>query len=144
MPLPEPKAGLVISYSYLWRHEAAAGATEGRKIRPCAIVLVVQRGEGNDRTVAVAPITHTIPYDSSVAVEIPVSVKRHLGLDDERSWIVLDDFNVFDWPGFDLAPVPGERGKYDYGALPPRFFQDVIAKFSELRRHKRSKSTIRD
>jgi hypothetical protein len=38
MALPEPERGLVISYSYLWSHEAAEGAEEGRKNRPCVIV----------------------------------------------------------------------------------------------------------
>ncbi|MDZ7644939.1 MAG: hypothetical protein U5K76_12420 [Woeseiaceae bacterium] len=40
MAYPEPEVGLVISYSYLWSDEAAAGHVEGRKSRPCAIVMV--------------------------------------------------------------------------------------------------------
>ena len=46
MEFPLPEVGLVISYSYLWSDEAEAGHVEGRKIRPCAIVLVVQEAEG--------------------------------------------------------------------------------------------------
>jgi len=38
---PEPEAGLVISYSYLWKEEEERGQTEGHKDRPCAIVLAV-------------------------------------------------------------------------------------------------------
>src|SRR5437773_1920287 len=107
MGFPEPEAGLVIAYSYLWSEEAKAGHVEGRKNRPCAIVLVVQQAEGKAPLVTVAPITHSPPEDMNVTVEIPLAVKRHLGLDDRPSWIVLDDFNVFTWPGFDLRPVPG-------------------------------------
>lgn len=43
MGYPEPELGLVISYSYLWSDEAAAGHAEGRKNRPCAILLVIQQ-----------------------------------------------------------------------------------------------------
>ena len=32
--IPEPEAGLVISYSYLWKQEEELGQTEGRKDRP--------------------------------------------------------------------------------------------------------------
>ena len=39
MTLPVPLPGLVIRYSFLWSREARAGATEGRKDRPCAIVV---------------------------------------------------------------------------------------------------------
>jgi hypothetical protein len=42
-------------------------------------------------------------------------VKRHLGLDGERSWIVLDEINDFIWPGHDLRPVPGASSRIDHG-----------------------------
>jgi hypothetical protein len=84
---PEPEAGLVISYSYLWKEEEEErGQTEGRKDRPCAIVLAVDdpdpKADGRTQ-VAVAPITHSPPHDPNVAVEIPLRVKEHLGLDSE-------------------------------------------------------------
>jgi hypothetical protein len=82
----------------------------------------------------VAPITHTPPDDPETAIEVPAKVKQHLGLDDERSWIVLDDFNEFLWPGYDLRPVPGKAGKYDYGFLPPALFRQIVGKIIELRR----------
>ena len=46
------------------------------------------------------------------------AVKRHLGLDDERSWIVVAEGNEFDWPGYDLRKI-GRSDRYDYGFLPP-------------------------
>ncbi|WP_292434662.1 hypothetical protein [Methylobacter sp.] len=94
MALPEPEFGLVISYSYLWRNEYKAGKNEGLKNRPCAIILVV-KNDNDSRTVTVAPITHIPPVDPAVAIEIPPKVKKHLGLDGERLWIILDDFNEF-------------------------------------------------
>lgn len=144
MPFPTPQTGLVISYEYLWRNEAAASQEHRRKSRPCAVVLVLQRAETNMPTVAVVPITHSPPRNPDVAVEIPAAVKQFLGLDGERSWIILDDFNVFTWPGFDLRPVPGGKERYDFGLLPPKFFQMIITKFNELRQQRRVAPTMRD
>lgn len=58
MALPIPAPGLVISYAYLWRDQEAVGASEGRKSRPCAIVVTTTDDEG-DTLVYVAPITHS-------------------------------------------------------------------------------------
>lgn len=110
MGFPQPEAGLVISYSYLWSDEAKAGHVEGRKNRPCAIVLVVQQSEGKAPVVTVVPITHSPHSTPDATIEIPPAIKRHLGLDDQPSWIVLDDFNVFTWPGFDLRPSRRPNG----------------------------------
>lgn len=144
MALPTPQVGLVISYEYLWRNEAAAGQLYGKKSRPCAILLVIQRKGQDEPVVAVVPITHSLPPDLEAAIEIPLAVKQFLQLDSERSWIILDDFNVFPWPGFDLSPVPGNAGRYDYGLLPPRLFQTVIEKFTELRKRRPIPPTLRD
>lgn len=85
--------------------------------------------------VYVLPVTHTPPSDPSLAIEIPLRVKRHLRLDDERSWIVLDEINDFLWPGYDLRPVPGSRpARMAYGVLPPRFFDKVRTAFLALAR----------
>src|SRR6201986_3929979 len=101
MSLPIPDLGMVVSYGYLWRHEHNRGRIEGRKIRPCVIVRATERTEAGT-TVTVVPVTHTPPARAQTAVEIPLAVKRHLGLDGERSWVILDEGNRFLWPGFDL------------------------------------------
>jgi hypothetical protein len=46
----------------------------------------------------VLPVTHSQPKDPKAAVELPLAVKKHLGLDDERSWIVVSEGNEFVWP----------------------------------------------
>lgn len=143
MAFPKPEVGLVISYSYLWREEAEQGHVEGKKARPCAIVLAQIEDAAGQLKVVVVPVTHSPPTDPDRAVEIPPAVKRHLGLDDERSWIVLNDFNVFAWPGFDLRPVPGSD-RCDYGLLPPMFFERVKQKFLELVRSGLASETGRD
>jgi len=65
MEFPRPEIGLVISYSYLWSDEAEAGHVEGRKNRPCAIVLVVQQVEGRAPVVTGVPITLAVPFEPS-------------------------------------------------------------------------------
>ena len=42
---PRRWIGLVVSFSYLWSDEAAAGHVEGRKARPSAIVMAVRHDE---------------------------------------------------------------------------------------------------
>lgn len=114
MKLPKPIEGLVINYSYLWHREAQQGHVEGRKDRPCAVVLA-----SKDDRVLVLPITHSPPIKGSKAIEIPANVKQQLGLDSERSWIVTSEFNVFKWPGFDLRPINSKfADKISYGMLP--------------------------
>jgi hypothetical protein len=143
MAIPTPEPGLVISYAYLWHYEYEAGREEGRKDRPGVIVLTVERQADETTIVTVLPITHTPPIDAASAVEIPPAVKRHLGLDDERSWIVVAEGNEFDWPGYDLRKI-GRDDRYDYGFLPPRFFDRVLDAFMNWHRAKRTKLTSRE
>lgn len=142
-PIPEP--GLVISYSFLWSDEAAEGHAEGRKNRPCAIVLTVAPDPASQDAprVYVVPITHRRPDDPGAALELPQRVKRHLGLDDQPSWVVLDELNTFVWPGFDLRPVPGKPGQFAYGFLPPRLFAQLLEKMRALRETRRLSATPR-
>ena len=88
MALPEPAPGLVLRYSYLWRRERDEGRHEGRKDRPCAIVVALRRADAAGTRVLVLPVTHDAPHDPDTAVELPPRVKRRLGLDDARSWVV--------------------------------------------------------
>ncbi len=144
MAYPEPEVGLVISYSYLWSDEASDGHVEGQKPRPCAIVAAVTHAEHGHPLVAVLPITHSPHPDPDTAIEIPHRVAEHLGLDNDRSWVVLEDVNVFTWPGYDLRPIPRQPDKYDYGLLPPEFFETIITRFVELRRDGQLAETSRD
>jgi hypothetical protein len=143
MPFPQPEPGLVISYSYLWRHEHNKGKNEGRKVRPCVIILAVEQKD-NEQIVTVAPITHTSPSNPAGAVEIPLKVKRHLNLDDDRSWIILDEVNQFTWPGCDLRPVPGSKTRYDFGFLPPKLFEKIKYGILDLFIKRRIKTVNRD
>lgn len=129
MPLPDPVPALVIRYSYLWRDEYIKGQQEGSKDRPCAVILVAVDEDG-DQIVSVFPITHSPPLKPADAMEIPAQTKRRLGLDGDRSWIVLTEANRFVWPGPDLRPSkPGDLASVAYGLLPARLFDEVCRRF---------------
>lgn len=131
MSFPEPVPGLVIRYAYLWKREYDEGREDSSKDRPCAIVVSVV-DEDEEREVLVLPITHAPPDREGDAIEIPLETKKRLGLDSERSWIMITEANEFVWPGPDLRPVPGrDTSTIAYGSLPPRLFAHVRDKFLE-------------
>lgn len=143
MPLPLPEPGLVVCYSYLWRADFEQGQEEGVKDRPCAIVLSVLDDAG-DTVVTVVPITHSPPARPDEAVELPLATKHRLGLDAERSWVVVSEINRFVWPGPDLRPVSrSEPDRFDYGFLPPSLFQQIRNKLGAVAKAKRLKAVTR-
>lgn len=145
MAYPKPEQGLVIRYSFLWRSEAAQGREEGRKDRPCAVVLAVTR-EDERTQVLVAPVTHTPPPAGSPAIEIPAQTKQRLGLDHERSWIVADELNLFTWPGPDVRLIDkqdAERG-IAYGYLPDKTTRQLVQAVREQIKSGRTKAVRRD
>jgi hypothetical protein len=116
---------MVVRYDYLWLNEHRQGREEGRKSRPAAVIIVLD-DDPKSPLVTVLPITHTAPADPAAAIEIPPPTKRRLGLDDERSWIVVSEANDFRWPGPDLRPLPGrDASTVVYGMLPPALFELV-------------------
>jgi len=122
--LPDPKPGLVISYSYLWHPEYKKSREEGVKDRPCVIVIAVQVVAGR-YLVTVAPVTHSAPARPEDAVEIPAKTKQRLGLDPERSWVVVNEVNDFVWPGPDVRLLSQAAGRVDYGVLPPELYRRI-------------------
>ena len=129
MALPRtPFPGLIVRYAFLWSDEAHAGRTEARKDRPCVVVLALQREADQRLRVRVAPIAPA-PRHPDRAVEVPQKVKRHLGLDADASWIVLDEANEFVWPGVDLRPISRTKpGVWTYGVLPRELFEALQAR----------------
>ena len=66
-------------------------------------------------------------------MELPHSVKNHLGLDSDRSWIVYSESNFFRWPGPDLRPTSSEPdASVAYGFLPPKLFTELRRRILEL------------
>lgn len=127
---------MVIHYDYLWTHEAAVGRDQGKE-RPACLVAASDSA-ALPRFVVILPITHTPPGKDTVGVEIPTKVRQAIGLDDARSWVIVSEHNVDEWPNGGLAPLPGRRGVFSYGFIPPSLFAQVKATFLELSQQKRS------
>jgi len=130
MALPDPQAGLVIRYDYLWTREAAAGRQQG-KDRPACLVAATD-STVRPRFVVILPITHTAPSGDTVGIEIPAKVRAAIGLDDQPSWVIVSDHNVDEWPNAGLAPIPGRPEMFSYGFVPPGLFRQIKSKFLEL------------
>jgi len=102
--------------------EHEAGQEEGLKDRPVVVVLTTEMA-GDSLRVIVAPVTHSAPEGAVMAVELPANVKRDLGLDRERSWIVTSEVNSFRWPGPDVRLLDDDTPFY--GAIPDWLFVQV-------------------
>ena len=143
MSWPDPVPGLVIRYAYLWRREADLGREEGVKDRPCAIVAAVQEEAGGLR-VYVLPITHSPPQPPDEGIELPLPTKVRLGLDGERSWVIVSEANRFSWPGPDLRFLAGQGPESAaYGFLPQGLFHIIRDRFAARAREKAAKLVSR-
>lgn len=130
-----PIAGTVIRYAFLWSSEHRDGLEAGRKDRPA--VLVIAR-KPQDGSCIVVPITHREPEGRSVGVEVPEAIRRTLGLDDRRQWIIVSEGNAFVWPGPDLRDIPDhDPPTVIYGTVPRPFFASVLAHMQTLIRARR-------
>jgi hypothetical protein len=87
------------------------------------VVVVAVVVAGNQTQLLVAPITHRQP-DARAGVEIPPAVKRQLGLDDERSWVITTEVNRFIWPGPDVRLAPETDDPF-YGVVPAKLYEKV-------------------
>jgi hypothetical protein len=132
--LSAPEVGQVIRYSYLWQQDALKGIDEGSKDRPCAVILVILASDKRP-LVRVLPITHSPPANKDGALELPFATKQRLGLDDERSWILLDEANDFLWPGPDLRPrIGSDFSSVACGRLPLGVMKVLVERLKGRRR----------
>lgn len=143
MKLSPPLVGQVISYDYLWRDEAVGGKAEGRKTRPCVIVLAAA-AQAADTVVTVVPVTHVRPAPSTLAIEIPAATKARLGLDDQPSWVIVTEVNRFTWPGYDLKPTRRGADTCVFGQSPKALFDLIRAAVLESARRGRLQITSRE
>jgi mRNA-degrading endonuclease toxin of MazEF toxin-antitoxin module len=134
----EPKVGTVVRYDFLWKDDADRGLDQG-KDRPCAIIMATAPQPDGSQKVFVCPITHSPPSEGQSAVELPAKVSRHLGLDDDRSWIKTDHLNSMTWeknrPPFGITPVA--QGQWTYGELPQSLGRQA---FDQVRTNARQRS----
>lgn len=139
MKKPEPEVGLVIRYDFLWSHEREQGFDSGVKDRPCVVVTAIIRKADGATEVLLAPITHSPPKDGTTAIEVPAKVGKHLGPDEERSYIIANEANSVAWD--DAGIVPAEPGKrWAYGRVPKALSDQLRASMIELISKKKLKS----
>ncbi len=129
----EPKAGLVIRYDFLWKHEREAGQDHGSKDRPCAIVLVSAGREDGSKDVMLCAITHATPVAGESAVKIPPNVAQHLGLDHEQSWIKTSEVNLLTWENGRIPAgiAPARKGEWVFGMIPQRLGRQAFEQVRE-------------
>jgi hypothetical protein len=141
--VPGPRIGSLIWFRYLWAIDANAGQIFGKKLRRCVVIGKVQHVPDGPVKVMVAPITHLKPDDTFVAIEVSAEDAIALRLDNETSWIIVDDINYFTWVGPDIEQDQN-TGAYEVGFLAPSLFQRVTEKFNELTQLRRTKFIARD
>lgn len=107
------------------------------KDRPACLVAASDNS-ATPKFVVLLPITHSPPLGDTVAIEIPPKVCEAIGLDEERSWIIVSEYNVDEWPNAGLSPIPGRSDVFAYGFVPPGMFAKIKAAFLELARAKKS------
>ena len=141
MAADEPRVGQIVEHYFLWGGENSAGQSEAAKSRPCLIVAVEPSATGSQ--VTVLPITTRPPGSGITAMQIPANISQRIGLDPARSsWLILDEANVFSWPGFDLVPQRG--GAFARGTVTAGFFRQVVDAVLALRRRNRTQTISRD
>lgn len=126
------RVGWVFRYAYLWNWQPKEGREEGDKVRPSLVLAIVATETDGTQSARVLPITHSPPTDPASAVELPAGVKSKLGLDDDRSWVILTESNRFAWPGPDLRHIDRPGGYY--GPLPAILFNEIKRRFVAIAR----------
>ena len=110
-----PRIGDVLSYIYLFKHEAST-RDEGIKQRPVAVIDV----DHPKRRVAVLAITtkgETYPDTIMLPDDVARAAKLQL-----KSAVLVCEYNVFTWVGFDIRPV---ADGYVASRLPPGFAHKI-------------------
>lgn len=93
-----PEAGKIIDYGYLWQREDAAGQVNASKDRPCLIWEV--------RKIEELFIVSVLPIStSSMGARVPIHPRERaaLGLPEDCN-VVIEEMNIFNWPGPDIVP----------------------------------------
>ena len=142
MTIPPPVPGLIVSFAFLWADNADRGIIEGQKDRPCVVLASYDIEQG--KRAILTPITHSAPRNLDAAVPVPAALKTVLGLDEAPAWIICDEWNISDWPGFDLRAAPGRPiGTFHYGMLPPGLYDTVRRLAIRLNAAGKSRKTLR-
>ena len=132
MPLPRPEIGLIVHYGFVWSGPDHGPPPDAGKDRPCLIVDLLPEEILGRKTLRVTylPISHAEPRKGESAILIKPKIANYLGLTAEKSYLYTSYACEDDWP-FDVVPVPGSKGKFHYGIIPPAFFNVVTETFKQ-------------
>ena len=111
-----PRTGDILRYVYLFYRESR-DRDEGVKERP----VVVIDADPISRRVAVVAVT-TKGERNPGTIAMPDAVSSAAGLS-RGSAVLVDEYNVFTWLGYDIRPV---AGGFVAGRLPPGLAQKVL------------------
>lgn len=133
-----PHAGAVLRYPYLWARQAGRGETEGRKTRPCAVILALKSGKGQTE-LRLCAVTTQPPQTGTHAVEVPEIERRRAGLDSSlKLWVIVDEHNVDVFEqSFYIEP------QSQIGAFSSAFTKDLQAEMIVALRQRNSKAVRR-
>lgn len=110
--------GDVAEFYYLWHREKLAGEESGRKPRPVCIVI---KTPGNPDVVFLFPFTSKSPLAGQLALSVPETECRRIGLA-VPCWIILDEYNRVEMDkDYDFAST--ER----IGSISAAFLREIAA-----------------
>ena len=84
----EPPIGTLVAYEYRWLCQENT-RNDGAKAYPVALITLPYA----------VGMSHKPTHASEKAIEGPKKLKRHLGLDEDRSWIYTDQLIHLAWSG---------------------------------------------
>ena len=119
-----PPKGSLITYPYLWLSQADQGETEGRKDRPCCLLLQVWDAATETHHLMILAVSSQPPRKDQTALQVPDTERRRGGLARyPAAWVVVSEYN------YDIA----ERSFYldlaaeVLGAFSPTFMGRIAA-----------------
>ena len=137
--MSNPKQSDVWLYDYLWHREHEAGAENGRKPRPTALVTRFTDKYGSTN-LFLLPITSKEPHKDKVFIEMSQIERRRAGLSSNmRLWVILDEYN-HDY--LETSYYLDPKGRK--GAFSTVFTQKVLKSFINVARQSRTKLVRRN
>lgn len=110
--------GDVAEFYYLWNREEQAGEESGRKPRPVCVVI---KTPGNPDVVFLFPFTSKSPMAGQLALNVPATECRRVGLT-APCWLILDEYNRVEMDkDYDFASTE------PIGSVSPAFLREIAA-----------------
>lgn len=129
------RSGLLIWYPYLWARQQDGGETEGRKHRPCCLVVPRHDPASGKTVLFLLPVSTLAPGPGQRAVAIPEIERRRAGLTHWKSgWVYVSEYN------YDIAETSFyyEPGAEPAGAFSQTFLKSVVAEFRAVLTQRRT------